>query len=559
MKKWYSFILFLILILIATFSFAQYKTTVPGYTGYAVPAEDEEQKEMFTTANGLNNWTDIHQSIRYFGMIKRAGTVDVSMIVQSAAGAVLQINAGGKNFIVTVPAMKTYKLFHVGSMQVKDTGTFIISISCKKKNGNTIANIQSLQLNSNVAGQLFFNNKERRNAASVHLMYPLPDSLKAVSFYNEIKIPKGADIIHSYFMACGFARGYFGIQVNGPNERRVIFSVWDAGNEAVDRDKVADSNRVKLIAKGEDVIASDFGNEGTGGHSHWLYNWKADSTYKFLVTATPDSAAAATIYAAYFYAPELKAWKFIAAFKAAKDGKYLHHLYSFVENFSGVNGQLYRKAFFGNQWVQDEDGNWNEMIKATFSCDATGRAKDRTDFGGGVFDKQFYLWNGGFQTSDARYGDTLTRTANKERVPYNLYHHADSALQAIKDKHEINKAIEEGKLDTSGSVNGMYYKILKEGNGAAVSLNDTVTVFYKGSLLKDGSVFNETKEEPATFPLNRLIKGWQIGLPLCRVGGSIRLIIPSGLAYSVRNRAAEIPPNSILIFDITVKEARQSF
>ena len=104
---------------------------------------------------------------------------------------------------------------------------------------------------------------------------------------------------------------------------------------------------------------------------------------------------------------------------------------------------------------------------------------------------------------------------------------------------------------------GMYYQILEEGKGDLVSLNDTVTVFYKGSILKDGYVFNETKDEPATFPLNRLIKGWQLGLPLCRVGGKIKLVIPSGLAYSIRSRASDIPPNSILVFDITVKEVKK--
>jgi hypothetical protein len=47
--------------------------------------------------------------------------------------------------------------------------------------------------------------------------------------------------------------------------------VWDAGNEAVDRNKVGAENRVVLLAKGDSVVANDFGNEGTGGHSHFVY------------------------------------------------------------------------------------------------------------------------------------------------------------------------------------------------------------------------------------------------------------------------------------------------
>ncbi|CAN5281284.1 hypothetical protein BH11BAC6_BH11BAC6_12830 [soil metagenome] len=536
---------------------AQYKLTMPGYTGYAVPAENEEATEMFIANKGLTNWTNTHQSIQYYSIIKKAGTVDISVNIKSVEGAQLQLSAAGKIFMLSIPAGKNFKLIHAGSIQTKDTGTLIITITCKKKNGNGIADIQSLQLITTASDQLSFNNKERRNAASVHLMYPLPDSSNIVAFYNEIKVPKGSDVIHSYFMACGFAHGYFGMQVNAAHERRIIFSVWDAGNEATDRNKVADSNRVQLIDKGYGVTASDFGNEGTGGHSHWIYNWYADSTYKFLVTATPDSASATTTYAAYFYAPELHAWKFIAAFRSAKDGAYLHHLYSFVENFSGVNGQLQRKAYFGNQWVQDEKGNWSEITKAAFFTDATGRAKDRVDIGGGAVANKFYLWNGDYQQPNANYGDTITRTANTARTAYNLYHHLDSAMQAVKEQQEINQSIRSCKTDTTGTFHGIYYKILKEGSGSYVSVNDTLTVFYKGSLFSSGFMFDETTNEPVTFPLNRLIKGWQLGLSLCKVGGTIRLIIPSGLAYSIRNRASTIPPNSILVFDITVKEAKQ--
>ena len=97
---------------------------------------------------------------------------------------------------------------------------------------------------------------------------------------------------------------------------------------------------------------------------------------------------------------------------------------------------------------------------------------------------------------------------------------------------------------------------LKEGNGRQVSVNDTVTVYYKGYLLKDGSIFDQTKDKPATFPLKRLIMGWQIGVPLCKVGGKIKIIIPSNLAYSIRTRGAKIPPNSILVFEIEVVDAK---
>ena len=69
-------------------------------------------------------------------------------------------------------------------------------------------------------------------------------------------------------------------------------------------------------------------------------------------------------------------------------------------------------------------------------------------------------------------------------------------------------------------------------------------------------MFDQTKDKPAIFPLKRLIKGWQIGLTMCKVGGKIRLIIPSAIAYSIRSRSSKIPPNSVLVFDIEVLSAK---
>jgi FKBP-type peptidyl-prolyl cis-trans isomerase FkpA len=57
--------------------------------------------------------------------------------------------------------------------------------------------------------------------------------------------------------------------------------------------------------------------------------------------------------------------------------------------------------------------------------------------------------------------------------------------------------------------------------------------------------------------LNRLIKGWQLAVPKINVGGSIKVIIPSGLAYGIRSRSKDIPANSVLVFDIEVLDARQ--
>ena len=104
---------------------------------------------------------------------------------------------------------------------------------------------------------------------------------------------------------------------------------------------------------------------------------------------------------------------------------------------------------------------------------------------------------------------------------------------------------------------GIFYQTVKEGNGQLVNLTDTVKVFYKGWLFNNGNVFDETKENSVSFPLSRLIRGWQIGVPQCKVGGKIRLFIPSGSAYGIRTFSTNIPPNNTLVFDVEVVEVKE--
>jgi len=559
MRKYACIITVLFFIAISKIANAQNNVSIPAFTAYAISTEENNEDEgnnLFSEKNGLQNWTDVKQQVQFYFKLRSTGKLNLSLLIKNdIAGNKLKALFAGKEFIINVPKAADFKKINIGTVEIKDTGFYTLQLFALANKEKTIADIKSLDLSGTATLHIHFNAKPRKNAASVHLIYPLDDSMKVVAFYNEVTIPKDADPLYSYFMACGFARGYFGMQVNSPTERRIIFSVWDAGKEAVDRNKVADDNKVKLMAKGEDVFADGFGNEGTGGHSHLIYNWKAGETYKFLVTAATDSATVTTSYAGYFFIPETQHWKLIACFKAPKDGKPLKSLYSFVENFGGNNGQLQRKAIFGNQWIRRENGDWKEITTSKFSYDATGKAGDRIDYGGGVEENKFYIWNGGFKNSSTKYGDLYTRTALNQKPAIDFYKNADSAIEINKEKTAIFNAIQEKKFDTTSSINGVYYNILKQGTGDLVTVNDTLVVNYKGQLM-NGEVFDQTKDKPATFPLRRLIKGWQMGLPYCRQGGKIRLVIPSSLGYSIRNLGI-IPPNSILVFDIEVLEIKR--
>ena len=98
---------------------------------------------------------------------------------------------------------------------------------------------------------------------------------------------------------------------------------------------------------------------------------------------------------------------------------------------------------------------------------------------------------------------------------------------------------------------GLQYLVLTEGSGPRPTANNKVTCHYHGTLI-DGTVFDSSvrRGQPATFPLNAVIKGWTEGLQLMPTGSKWRFFIPPHLAYGERQAGAQIGPNSTLIFDV---------
>ena len=93
---------------------------------------------------------------------------------------------------------------------------------------------------------------------------------------------------------------------------------------------------------------------------------------------------------------------------------------------------------------------------------------------------------------------------------------------------------------------------LQEGTGDTVQPGATITAHYTGALVKDGTIFQSSHDfgDPVTFGLGQVIAGWTEGVPGMKVGGVRRLIIPAEKAYGAHSPAANIPPNSDLVFDI---------
>ncbi len=98
---------------------------------------------------------------------------------------------------------------------------------------------------------------------------------------------------------------------------------------------------------------------------------------------------------------------------------------------------------------------------------------------------------------------------------------------------------------------GLQYMVIKEGTGRQPSATDQVTVHYKGTLI-DGTEFDSSyrRGQPATFPLNQVIKGWTEGVQLMKEGATYRFFIPPQLGYGARGAGGIIGPNATLIFDV---------
>ncbi len=246
-----------------------------------------------------------------------------------------------------------------------------------------------------------------RAARSVHLAYPAP---AGSAFYNEVTVE--ASVNGSYFMACGFHRGYFGIQQLGSGKKVVIFSIWDP-TKGDDAKAVPEEKRVEMLGSGEGVRVSRFGGEGTGAKSMWDYDWKIGVTYRFLVRASIDGEA--TSYTAHFYVPERGEWQYLAHFRTHTGGQPLGRYYSFVEDFrrDGKSPHEVRRARFGHGWVKPIDAPWQQLREAKFTADGT----KLDNINAAVVGHAFQLTTGGDTTTTNRPGSKLRRPASDQPPP----------------------------------------------------------------------------------------------------------------------------------------------
>ncbi len=362
------------------------------------------------TADGISNWTDQNEIIRKFFHMDTPGEIVLGITSKvSALNSEIEILFKNQSKRLTLSGTKFNDVL-IGKFTVTEVGYHYIDIRGLKREGSTYADIRAVLVQTPepesityVKDGYYFG----RRGPSDHLNYTLPHGVTNVEwFYSELRIPDHQDVEGSYFMANGFAEGYFGIQVNSPTERRILFSIWSPYSTD-NPDEVPEEDQIKLLKKGENVITNTFGNEGSGGQSFKVFDWKTNINYGFLVGAKPSNEGY-TDYVAYFFDPESNRWNLIAQFRRPKTTTYLKRLYSFLENFIPDQGAIARRGLYQNQWVYDSLG-WHEIDEAMFTADNTAKKGHRLDYSGGIEGLGFYLKNCGLTNDHTPIGTVFQR------------------------------------------------------------------------------------------------------------------------------------------------------
>ena len=325
------------------------------------------------------------------------------------------------------------------------------------------------------------------------IYYPLPDSVKAVSSLVDISV---GTIATKKEVFAGIKTDVVKLSLESDKkEREIVFE----------------------FPSGATVMANSPGVKIEKGELSWKHNWEEDKAYKLMIATANDSAGNFALYSGYVFLPNERKWKLIGTCKISGQWNTLKQPAVF---YSGVKKDLLQVGI-DEAWCQRQNGSWKNLSQKNLALPVVNLLSHVDSLEQLEIDKNLIIQ----KSFPPNYVPEIIDTMRSQRI-------------------------------RSHSKDGIYYFMIKEGTGRQVSVNDTVTIFYKGYLFKDGSVFDETKDKPAIFPLKRLIIGWQIGVPLCKVGGKIKIIIPSNLAYSIRTRATRIPPNSILVFEIEVVDAK---
>ena len=257
----------------------------------------------------------------------------------------------------------------------------------------------------------------------------------------------------------------------------------------------------QVVAKGLNV------QESGRGELSWNFAWKPNTTYQLmLIVALSDTTAKNMLYSGYLFLPDENKWKLIGS--CLIDGQ--RTTLKNPATFTSVNNKADSAAQFSAVWLRRANRSWKNLLSTAVPAPV-------------INFKDGYV---------------------------------DSEEQFKREKEQIENAVVEGKSEKLTYKDGIYYAMMREGTGKQVSLTDSIVVFLNGYQFHNKAVFMQQLDEPATYPLSKLIKGFQLGLPSCRVGSKIKLVIPSLYAYNIATSSPLFYPNSTLVFEVELLDVK---
>ncbi|MDO8706749.1 MAG: FKBP-type peptidyl-prolyl cis-trans isomerase [Sulfuricaulis sp.] len=219
------------------------------------------------------------------------------------------------------------------------------------------------------------------------------------------------------------------------------------------------------------------------------------------------------------------------------------------------------------------------LVAVSLSLNAYGK-----DTAGLKTDKQKFSYSVGFQLGqnlsrqkldidskiaaqgmqNALSGTTPKLSPEEMRASIQVYQKKEQDKMEAQGKKnlEAGQAFLEANKKKEGVVtlpSGLQYKVLTEGKGKQPKSSDSVIAHYRGTLI-NGTEFDSSykRNEPATFPVQGVVKGWQEALPLMKEGAKWQIFVPADLAYGPRGAGQAIGPNETLIFDIELISVKDS-
>ena len=325
------------------------------------------------------------QVAQLFMEIKGTGTIEVSLENIKGKKKTKCISVKGKEFQEIL----------IGKFKTKTDG--YIRVTYKPKKIEEGITIKYLKLKSNDKPIFLaedFNTHFGLRGPSCHLAYNTGEHKDIEWALIDVMVPEQFDQNGSYYMALGFSGGYFGMQNNSKTKRQVLFSVWNSVDED-NPENVSFEHRTQVVRCGKNVVARNFGHEGSGKQTFISIDWKPNVPYRFLLNAKKIDSLS-TEYSAWFYNTPKKEWIFMATLRRPNTLNLLSGLHSFIENFNPAQGDKMRKAYYFNVWYKPTNESWTSVTEAKLTNDLTGRDGVRLDFNGGVENEKFFLMNGGY-------------------------------------------------------------------------------------------------------------------------------------------------------------------